>query len=24
MTVLVHGLPLDNLPPDLAELYEPN
>jgi pimeloyl-ACP methyl ester carboxylesterase len=23
MTVLVHGLPLDNIPPDLAELYEP-
>jgi pimeloyl-ACP methyl ester carboxylesterase len=23
MTVLVHGLPLDNIPPQLAELYEP-
>jgi pimeloyl-ACP methyl ester carboxylesterase len=23
MTVLVHGQPLDNFPPDLAELYEP-
>jgi pimeloyl-ACP methyl ester carboxylesterase len=23
MIVLVHGLPLDNIPPDLAELYEP-
>ena len=23
MTVLVHGLPLDNIPPHLAELYEP-
>ena len=23
ITVLVHGLPLDNIPPDLAELYEP-
>ena len=23
MTVLVHGLPLDNFPPDLAGKYEP-
>jgi hypothetical protein len=23
MAVLVHGLPLDNIPPQLAELYEP-
>jgi len=23
MTVLIHGLPLDNIPPQLAELYEP-